>query len=135
MAKITPTREDYIRAVYLLQEQGIQVRIIDIAHYLHLARSTVSERIHDLEHARLIKTGRSGGIIFTAQGQKLGEQLTYKHRLIEVFLFKTLGVDPKKVHAEAHKLEHAFSEDVVKRLAKFLGNPSTDPHGKKIRKV
>lgn len=135
MAKITPTREDYVRAVFSLQEQGIQVRIIDIARYLHLARSTVSERIHDLEQARLIKTDRSGGIIFTAQGKKIAEQLTYKHRLIEVFLHKILHVDPKNVHAEAHKLEHAFSDNIITRLAKFLGNPKEDPHGKKINKA
>jgi Mn-dependent DtxR family transcriptional regulator len=46
-----------------------------------------------------------------------------------------LGIDGKDVHAEAHKLEHAFSDSVIKRLAKFLGNPKTDPHGKKIKKV
>ena len=134
MPKITPTREDYIRAVYLLQEQGIHVRIIDITHYLHLARSTVSERIHDLEHTRLIKTDRSQGIIFTTQGKKLAERLTYKHRLIEVFLHKILNVDPEKVHAEANQLEHGFSEEVIQHLAKFLGNPKEDPHGKKIVK-
>lgn len=135
MAKITPTREDYIRAVFSLREQGLNVRIIDISHYLKLARSTVSERIHDLESARLVKTDRSGGITLTKQGTILAEKLTYKHRLIEVFLHTVLGIDPKKVHNEAHRLEHAFSDDVIKRLAKFLGNPTKDPHGKRIKKV
>ena len=132
---MTPTREDYIRAIYCLVEQGIQVRIIDIARYLSLARSTVSERITTLVKARLIKTDRSGGIILTKQGFALAEQLTYKHRLIEVFLHDVLGVNGKNVHLEAHKLEHAFSDSVIQRLAKFLGNPDSDPHGKKIKKV
>lgn len=131
---MTPTREDYIRAVYRLEEDG-GVRIIDISHYLHLARSTVSERVHDLEKARLIKSDRSGGITLTKRGHLLAEHLTYKHRLIEVFLHKILHVDPKNVHAEAHKLEHAFSDDIITRLAKFLGNPKEDPHGKRIRKA
>lgn len=134
MKKITPTREDYIRAIYVLEEQGITVRIIDISRYLKLARSTVSERIHDLEKTKLIKTDRSGGITLAKQGVKLGEDLTYKHRLIEVFLHEVLGLDSKKVHAEAHKLEHSFSDEVTIKLAKFLGNPKEDPHGKKIKK-
>lgn len=135
MKRITPTREDYVRAIYSLSDQGIEVRIIDISHYLSLARSTVSERIRDLEHARLVLSNRSGGITLTKQGLILAEQLTYKHRLIEVFLHDVLGVESKNVHAEAHKLEHAFSDDVIHRLAVFLGNPKIDPHGKKIKKV
>ena len=135
MAKITPTREDYIRAVYSLHEQKNSVRIIDISHYLNLARSTVSERIKDLEKVRLVKSDRMDGIILTKQGIILAEKLTYKHRLIEVFLHDVLHIDSQKVHEEAHTLEHAFSEEVIKRLATFLGNPKTDPHGKKIKKV
>ncbi len=135
MSKITPTREDYVRAVYRLQEGGKIVRSIDIARYLVLARSTVSERLQDLEKARLIKSDRSGGISLTKQGQRLAERLTYKHRLIEVFLHTILKVDSEKVHAEAHKLEHAFSDESITKLAKFLGNPSKDPHGKKIKKA
>ncbi len=135
MRKTTPTREDYVRAVYSLHEQGLQVRIIDISRYLGLARSTVSERICDLGKTRLVQTDRSGGITLTKQGQKLSEKLTYKHRLIEVFLHDVLGINPEDVHSEAHKLEHACSDEVIKRLAKFLGNPTRDPHGKKIKKV
>ena len=134
MSKITPTREDYIRAVYSLHEQKEIVRIIDISRYLHLARSTVSERITDLEKARLVKNNHTDGIILTKQGTILAEKLTYKHRLIEVFLHDVLHIDPQKVHEEAHTLEHAFSEEVIKRLATFLGNPTIDPHGKKITK-
>lgn len=134
MKKITPTREDYVRAIHCLGEQGVQVRIIDIARYLLLARSTVSERVHDLERARLIKTNRSGGITLTTRGHGLAEKLTYKHRLIEVFLHTVLDIPSSDIHAEAHKLEHAFSDKVIERLAKFLGNPDVDPHGKKIKK-
>lgn len=135
MSRITPTREDYLRAIYRFQESGIQARVIDIARYLHLARSTVSERITDLRLAKFIKPSSTGGIILTRKGDFVARRLTYKHRLIEVFLHKILGIDAKKVHKEAHKLEHAFSDEVIARLAKFLGNPSRDPHGEKIVKT
>ncbi len=135
MSRITPTREDYIRAIYRFKEKGVRVRIIDIARDLGLARSTVSERIKELRAVRFIKANDRDGIFLTKTGFSLARQLTYKHRLIEVFLHKTLGIDSKKVHAEAHKLEHAFSDEVIVRLAKFLGNPTVDPHGEKIVKA
>lgn len=131
-----------MRAIYLFKEHGKQVRVVDIARYLGLARSTVSERVTDLRKAKFIIPEQSaggqnkdGGIILTKKGVILAKHLTYKHRLIEVFLCKILHMDPKKVHKEAHRLEHAFSDEVIARLAKFLGNPSRDPHGEKIVKV
>ena len=136
MSRITPTREDYLRAIYRFSGQDTRVRIIDIARYLRLARSTVSERVQDLKNANFIKSGQSEeGIVLSKKGLLLARQLTYKHRLIEVFLHKVLRMDAKKVHEEAHKLEHAFSDEVTVRLAKFLGNPTRDPHGKKIIKA
>ncbi len=135
MSRITPTREDYIRAVYLFAEKGVHVRVIDIARYLRLARSTVSERVQDLKDVNFIKSNQNEeGIVLSKKGLLLARQLTYKHRLIEVFLHKILHIDPKMVHKEAHKLEHAFSDEVIARLAKFLGYPTRDPHGEKIIK-
>ena len=37
-----------------------------------------------------------------------------------------------KAHQEAHRLEHAISQDVEERLAKLLSNPTTCPHGNPI---
>lgn len=135
MSRITPTREDYLRAIYRFAEQNTHVRIIDIARNLKLARSTVSERVRDLKNANFIKPSQNDGIVLSKKGLALARQLTYKHRLIEVFLHKILHIDSKKVHAEAHKLEHAFSDEVIARLAKWLGNPTRGPHGEKIDKV
>ena len=135
MKRITPTREDYIRAIYCLNEQKDQVRSVDIGEYLSLARSTVSERLSELAHEQLIKSDRTQGVVLTKKGLGIAEKLTYKHRLIEFFLYEVLGVESKKVHEEANKLEHAFSDDVIVKLAKFLGNPKKDPHEKRIPKI
>lgn len=132
--QISPTWEDYIREIYLASIRHGVVRVIDISRNLKLARSTVSERIKDLEKAKLAKSGDSSSITLTKKGSTIAKHLTYKHRLIEVFLHKTLGISADKVHVEAHKLEHAFSDDVITRLDRFLGNPKVDPHGKAIKK-
>lgn len=61
--------------------------------------------------------------------------MTYKHRIIEVFLNDVLKVPKNKIHEEAERLEHAVSDDVIKRLAKFLEHPTSDPHGSDIPKI
>jgi DtxR family Mn-dependent transcriptional regulator len=41
-------------------------------------------------------------------------------------------LDWVKAHQEAHRLEHALSQEVEDRLAKLLGYPTTCPHGNLI---
>lgn len=133
--KITPTKEDYIRAIFVLHESGKQVGITSIAEKLGLSKSTVSERVRELVKDGWVVAEPYGQITLTKEGVNTGKKLTFKHRVIEVFLHETLGLPKDSVHAEAEQLEHAFSDDVIKRLSKFLGNPENDPHGSSITDV
>lgn len=128
---LSATREDYIRAIYLLSVDA-PASVTDIAKRLNLSKSTVSERIKDLEKDKLVVTAPYSGVTLTESGKNTASVLTYKHRVIEVFLHDTLGIAKDQVHAEAEKLEHACSDDVIRKLAKFLHHPKADPHGTKI---
>ena len=55
-----------------------------------------------------------------------------RHRLVELFLVKVLGLDWSEVHDEAERLEHVLSERVVERIDEMLGFPTADPHGDPI---
>lgn len=132
--RVSATREDYIRAIYLLQERGEEPGIVQIAHRLNLSKSTVSERIKDLTKDGLTISKPYSTISLTKQGQALGKKMTYKHRLIEVFLHQTLKLPKELIHAEAERLEHAFSDNTITRLDTFLQHPTHDPHGSPIKK-
>jgi DtxR family transcriptional regulator, Mn-dependent transcriptional regulator len=133
-ARISPAREDYIRAIYLLQERGEEPGIVEIAKRLDLSKSTVSERIKELTTDGLTISKPYSTISLTKQGQALGKKMTYKHRLIEVFLHQTLKLPADKIHAEAERLEHTFSDEAIELLANFLKHPTHDPHGSLIKK-
>ena len=55
-----------------------------------------------------------------------------RHRLLELFLVRVLGLDWSDVHAEADQLEHAVSDAVLERIDAVLGHPTADPHGDPI---
>ncbi len=132
--RITATREDYIRAIYILQEKGIEPGIMQIAERLQLSKSTVSERIKELTADGLTISKPYSTVSLTKAGIRLGRNMTYKHRLIEVFLHETLKLPTEKVHAEAERLEHAFSDEAITLLDAFLKHPTHDPHGSLIKK-
>ncbi|KXJ98166.1 MAG: Iron-dependent repressor IdeR [Parcubacteria bacterium OLB19] len=132
---VSATKEDYVRAIYLLQNSPKGATVTDIALRLGLRKSTVSERIKELVKDGLVTADPYADISLTKEGVFLGEKMTYKHRIIEVFLNDVLKVPKNKIHEEAERLEHAVSDDVIKRLAKFLEHPTSDPHGSDIPKI
>lgn len=132
-ASLSATKEDYLRAIFLLHTKTNQpVGVTKIAAYLQLSKSTVSERIQDLVADGLATTAPYAGVTLTTTGTAIAEKVTYKHRIIEVFLHQVLKLPADQVHPEAERLEHACSDEVIKRLAAFLKHPKTDPHGTTI---
>lgn len=126
---VSVVREDYLRAIYLL---GKDVSVTALAQKLQLSKSTISGRLKEMAGDGLVHATSYGEIALTKRGSIIAEQLTYKHRIIEVFLREILHLDVAEVHAEAEKLEHACSDKVIKHLADFLHHPTTDPHGTAI---
>jgi DtxR family Mn-dependent transcriptional regulator len=130
-AGVHPPSEQYLEAIFNLEEEGSQVIQARLAERVGHSAPTVSEMVHRLREAGYIEvTGRS--ISLTASGRKLATSVIRKHRLAERLLTDILGLPWHKVHAEADRWEHVISDDVEERLVEVLGNPSTCPHGNPI---
>ena len=126
------SREDYLRTIYYLMEKNLDVRSIEVADYLNIKKPSVSEMLKNLDKDGLIEYKKYSKIKLTRKGFNIAQNLTVRHRIIETFLKDTLKLNPQKIHYEAHKLEHAFSDESIEKLRKLLKNPKTDPHGKPI---
>ena len=126
------SKEDYLRAAYHLMEENLEVRSVDLADYLNVTKPSVSEMLRELSKEGLIQYKKYSKVKLTGKGHKIAQKLTSKHRIIERFLQDMLRVNAKKIHEEAHRLEHAFSDDSIGKLRRLLGNPKQDPHGKPI---
>lgn len=128
----TANKEDYLRALYILEEEKHELKSIDLAHYLDVSKPSVSEMVQELNKKGLISYKKYSKLKFTLKGRKIAQKLTSKHRLIELFLKKILKIDSKNIHQEANRLEHAFSDNSINKMRKLLHNPKKDPHGKPI---
>ena len=126
--------EDYLRAIYLIAEETGQkeVKSVAIADSLCVSKPAVSKMLKRLQEQGYVSVSPYSLVLLTINGYCLAKKLTHKHRLIEVFLVDVLHVDIDKVHEEAHKMEHAFSDDTIEKLGLFLKNPKTCPNGKEI---
>ena len=129
---VTASKEDYLRGLYILQERNSKIKSVDLADYLDVSKPSVSEMMKELDKEGFVDYRRYSSIRFTPKGKNMAKKLTSKHRLIEIFLKDVLKLNNKNLHKEAHRLEHAFSDESIERLKKLLGNPKVDPHGKPI---
>ena len=133
---INISTEDYLRTIYFLYEnQGDKtkgIKSVEIARELKITKPSVSKMVKKLISKKYLKAEPYSNIYFTKKGLKKAKRIMHNHRVIEVFLREILKCDLRKVHEEAHKLEHTFSEYTIKKLDKFLNNPMVSPYGKEI---
>lgn len=125
--------EDYVRGVYYLQQSQGKATATALAQRLDVSKNTVSLMVQKLAEKGLLRHEPYADIELTATGQKLAKTLTYRHRLIELFLTKVLHVPADQVHEEACRLEHDFSEKSIAAIEKMLDYPETDPHGQPLK--
>jgi len=125
--------EDYVRGVYYLQRTRGEAKPTELARRLSVSKNTVSAMVQKLAAKGLLHYRPYAEIDLTEKGQDMARRLTYRHRLIELFLTEVLHVPKEQVHEEACRLEHDFSDASIRSIEKLLGHPKTDPHGKPLR--
>ena len=129
---LTQAAEDYLKSIYKLQEKGGKVSTGILAEYLDVKPASATGMIKKLKTMNLVSHERYQGVTLTNAGKAIALEIIRHHRLLELYLFKALGVPWDGVHEEAEKLEHVISEDVEARMDEFLGYPTADPHGSPI---
>jgi DtxR family Mn-dependent transcriptional regulator len=130
--KVSHALEDYLKAIYQLSEEKKPVIAARIAAETGVSPSTIFATLRRLAKEGYVTINRRKEIHLTSDGKKVAENIVRRHFLTERFLTDLLGLDWVKAHQEAHRLEHAISQDVEERLANLLRNPTTCPHGNPI---
>ncbi len=132
----TLTVENYVKTIYtLLQQQSSETAATgEIAAALEVSPGTVTSMLKTLSESGLAEYTPYEGVSLTKSGRALALRVLRRHRLIELFLVKTLDLSWDEVHEEAENMEHAVSDFLVDQMDKYLGLPDTDPHGDPIPK-
>ncbi len=130
----TLTVENYVKAIYQL---GVEANAEtaangDLARRLGVAPGSVTAMLRTLAESELAHYQAHRGVRLTEAGRKLALRVLRRHRMMELFLHRTLGMPWDEVHDEAERLEHAASDQLVDRIDEFLGFPERDPHGDPI---
>ena len=131
-ARITPSMEDYLKAIFRIQNDGLPVSNQRLTEELGLSGASISNMLKKLSDLNLIVYEPYRSITLTEAGDSVALEVIRHHRLLELFLARALGMDLDQVHDEADRLEHHVSEELERRIEQALGFPEFDPHGHPI---
>src|SRR5215471_14009817 len=129
---LTRAVQDYLKAIHRLGGADNVVSPVDIAARLGVRAPSVTGMLKRLAEAGWIGYKPGHGARLTERGVAEARRVIRRHRLVELFLTRVLGLDWSEVDAEAEALEHAISPRLEQALAAHLGEPLEDPHGHPI---
>ncbi len=133
-SRITPAIEDYLKAIYTLQQQGAVTTSL-LGEQRGSKPGSVTGMVKKLAEMHLVRHTPYQGVELTDAGERIALEVIRHHRLLELYLVEALGYSWDEVHEEAEKLEHHISEKLEARIAARLGHPTLDPHGDPIPSV
>jgi len=121
--KLTPANEDYLEAIYQLGAQGsLPVRSVDLASKLDVSKASVNKALANLKKAELVEQPHYGDITLTGKGRSYANSILERHRVLYHFLIDVLGVEPYTAQEEACIMEHAISDDTLRRWTDHLNS-------------
>ena len=119
---MSPSQEDYLKTILIIQKQHGYVRSVDIAEFLSVTKPSVSRAVHLLETEGLILLDEHRHIKLTPTGLDLANDIFERQCALESLLI-SLGVDAQTAAEDACRLEHDLSAESFAKLKTLIPTP------------
>lgn len=118
--KLTSSQEEYLKTIYLLEQNNDKVRVTDIANKLGITKPSVNKAINILKNIQLLNYETYGNITLTKQGINMAKDIIKRYDILKMFLVEIIEVDEEQAQEEAKAMKHAISENTAKKLNKYI---------------
>ena len=120
MAKLSPTLEDYLETIFLLESEHKAARPKDIASNLNVQRASVTGALQSLSEKGLVNYQPYSAVTLTSEGFRVATKVVHRHRVLAEFLQTFLQLAPEVAEANACRLEHDIDDETLERLIAFI---------------
>ena len=126
---ITVSKEDYLKAIFEAESEGVSVISATLAGWLKVTPPAVTMALRRLKRDGLVEVRKDRRVRLTNAGRRIAKRTAIRHHLIERMLNEVFEMPWYRTHDEAEQLEHAVSADFELLLVKKLGRGGACPHG------
>ncbi len=132
MDTLSEAAQEYLESIYWMYEAGIERTQANLARALRVSQPSASEMLRRLVDDGLVSRDEHKLINFSVSGREVAERIVARHRLVEAYLVKIMGLPWDDVHEEAHAMEHSISPRLEAKMLEMIGEVRTCPHGHPI---
>ncbi len=118
--KISASLENYLEAIYLIIEEKQAVKAIEVARFLNVGRSSVTEALKSLAAKGLVNYGRYDVLTLTQEGVNVAKKIIKKHRTLYKFFKNVLNLNDEESNQNACQIEHIISEHAFNKFTKYI---------------
>lgn len=117
---LSATQEDYLAAIFRIEQEDGIIRANRIAEELGVTRPTVTTALKNLSSLQLIVYQPYQPVALTALGRKQAMAISHRNIVLSIFLRDTLKFSEKRAKEIACKMEHAMDDDMVVQLGRLV---------------
>jgi DtxR family Mn-dependent transcriptional regulator len=117
---LTSVMEDYLEAIFELEDEKRFVRVKDIAKRMDVKMPTVTSMLKTLRDRGLVHYEKYEYVELTKSGMGVGKEMHRRHEILRDFLSKVLKIDMATADEDACKMEHALSPETLDSLTDFM---------------
>jgi DtxR family transcriptional regulator, iron-dependent repressor len=132
METLSEATQEYLESIFWLYESGIDRTQANLARALQVSQPSASEMLRRLADDGLVRRDEHKLIQFTDRGREVAARIVARHRTVEAYLVKVMGIPWDEVHEEAHAMEHSISPRLEAKMLEMIGEVRTCPHGHPI---
>ena len=112
---ITPSGEDYLETILVLQKKLGMVRSVDVVRHMEVSKPSVCHAVATLRDGGFLTMDEDHFLHLTDVGREVAEKIYERHCFFTEQLIAA-GVDPKTAEADACRIEHIISDESFSRL-------------------
>jgi DtxR family Mn-dependent transcriptional regulator len=125
--RLSTSLEDYLEAIYVLEQKNSVVRVKDISKMLKVSMPSVHQALHILMESDLIEHEKYGYVELTVKGRSTGKEIYNRHMMLLRFLNEILNIPLKTAKDDACRIEHSISQETLNKLVSFIDFVDTCP--------
>ena len=114
--KLTPAMEDYLKNIFILEQENRVARVSDISRRMNVRKASVVSAVLLLSKLEMLSHEKYGFITLTDKGRQEGMALKKKYAALYDMFVKDMEMEPERAALEACAAEHALSADTVSRI-------------------
>jgi DtxR family transcriptional regulator, Mn-dependent transcriptional regulator len=133
LSDLTRAEVAYLQTMYRLNESDDIASVSVLAKKFDVRPPTTIEILRKLQAKGLVIQKPWKVPELSSRGMALAESVIHQHRIIELYLNTTLGLNSQTSCDEATKIDYLLDKTVIEKMCKALNRPTKCLHGNPIK--